>query len=98
MQRAYARSPTCQLKRGLCRYCYSRSGARRVNVGGGRHRRGSRSASQARLAMRTFHTGGGGERHHGGLPRVEELFERACRRSSDLENRRRQRDRTGRRL
>ena len=82
MQRAYARSPlTCQLKRGLCRYCYGRSPARGalVNVGEAVGIVAAQSIGEpgTQLTMRTFHTGGvaSGVDITSGLPRVEELFE-----------------------
>jgi DNA-directed RNA polymerase subunit beta' len=63
MQRAYARSPlTCQLKRGLCRYCYGRSPARGalVNVGEAVGIIAAQSIGEpgTQLTMRTFHIGG----------------------------------------
>jgi DNA-directed RNA polymerase subunit beta' len=81
IDRLYIRSAlTCQVKRGICRYCYGRSLAtgRLVEMGEAVGIIAAQSIGEpgTQLTMRTFHTGGvAGIDITSGLPRVEEVFE-----------------------
>ncbi len=81
IDRIYIRSAlTCQVKRGICRYCYGRSLAtgRLVDMGEAVGIIAAQSIGEpgTQLTMRTFHTGGVvGIDITSGLPRVEEVFE-----------------------
>jgi DNA-directed RNA polymerase subunit beta' len=81
LTRVYVRSPlSCELRHGVCQYCYGRSLARGrlVEIGEAVGIIAAQSIGEpgTQLTMRTFHTGGvAGLDITSGLPRVEELFE-----------------------
>ena len=75
------RSPlTCEVRRGVCQFCYGRLPATGMMVANGQAvgiiAAQSIGEPGTQLTMRTFHTGGiAGTDITSGLPRVEELFE-----------------------
>ncbi len=82
IERVHVRSPlTCELRHGMCAYCYgrdlSRGGMIEVGEAVGIIAAQSIGEPGTQLTLRTFHTGGvaGASDITHGLPRVQELFE-----------------------